>query len=242
MLVCCYLAAISQTVVKGKHPHGLACKFLNILEEKYKPSDASAKVSLMSELRAIPFKMANDYYNDVVGVTAKYDLQLSETSLIEYLTEKVRDTSIAKIIVDHLEKPSGSHDLEALCKDISKVQCVAKICRGKNTNVKPDKEVNLTSTEGGESRKVHRRKSLVAVVVKQTSHAVIVVNVDMLRIPVGISFLIRPLHGSVRKAKSVNLQMLKLKLPFSCKSRVPSRWGVQSVFLLVHSRKSFSCL
>jgi len=50
------LAAISRTVVKG-HPHGLAYKFLNILEEKYKPSDASAKVSLMSELRAIPFKM-----------------------------------------------------------------------------------------------------------------------------------------------------------------------------------------
>ena len=32
------LAAISRTVVKGKHPHGLAYKFLNILEEKYKPS------------------------------------------------------------------------------------------------------------------------------------------------------------------------------------------------------------
>ena len=132
------LAAISRTVVKGKHPHGLAYKFLNILEEKYKPSDASVKVSLMSELRAIPFKMANDYYNDVVGVTTRYSVQLSETSLTEYLTEKVRDTSIAKIIVDHLEKPSGSHDLEALCKDISKVQCVANIYHGNNTNVKPD--------------------------------------------------------------------------------------------------------
>jgi hypothetical protein len=137
--------------VKGKHPHGLGYKFLNILEEKYKPSDASAKVSLMSELRAIPFKMANDYYNDVVGVTARYDLQLSETSLIEYLTEKVRDTSIAKIIVDHLEKPSGSHDLEALCKDISKVQRVTKVYRGNNSNVRADKEVNLSSAEGGET-------------------------------------------------------------------------------------------
>jgi len=76
---------------------------------------------------------------------------LSKTSLIEYLTEKVSDTSIAKSIVDHLEKPSDSHDLEALCKDISKVQHVAKIYRGNNTNVKPDKEVNLTSAEGGES-------------------------------------------------------------------------------------------
>ena len=117
----------------------------------------------MSELRAIPFKMANDYYNIVVGVTARYDLQLSETSLIEYLTEKVRDTSIAKIIVDHLEQPSGSHDLEALCKDISKVQRVAKIYRGNNTNVKPDKEVNLTSAEGGESSgSVHKEESSVS--------------------------------------------------------------------------------
>ena len=56
-----------------------------------------------------------------------YDLQMSETSLIEYLTEKVRDTGIAKIIVDYLAKPSGSHNLEALCKNISKVQRVAKI-------------------------------------------------------------------------------------------------------------------
>jgi hypothetical protein len=46
--------------------------------------------------------------------------------------------------------------------------------------------------------KVYRRKSLVTVVVKQTSHANIVVNGDTVRIPVGISFLIRPLHGSVR--------------------------------------------
>jgi hypothetical protein len=137
--------------VKGKHPHGLAYKFLNILEEKYKPSDASAKVSLMSELRAIPFKMANDYYNNVVGVTARYDVQLNETSLIEYLTEKVRDTSIAKIIVDHLEKPIGSHDLEALCKDISKVQHVAKVYRVSNSNVRAYKEVNLSSAESGKS-------------------------------------------------------------------------------------------
>ena len=56
--------------MKGKHPHGFMYKFLNILEEKYKPRDASAKISLMSELRAIPFKMAHDFYNDVVGVTA----------------------------------------------------------------------------------------------------------------------------------------------------------------------------
>ncbi len=46
---------------------------------------------------------------------------------------------------------------------------------------------------------VQRRKILVAVVVKQTGHAAIVVNVDLLRIPAGISFLIKPLHGSMRK-------------------------------------------
>jgi hypothetical protein len=46
--------------------------------------------------------------------------------------------------------------------------------------------------------KVHRRKSLVTVVVKQTSHANIAVNGDTVRKPVGISFLIRPLLGSVR--------------------------------------------
>jgi hypothetical protein len=99
------LAAISQTVVKGIHPHGLAYKFLNILEEKYKPSDASAKVSLMSELRSIPFKMVNDYYNDVVGVTARYDVQLNEMSLIEFLRRKSEIRVLQKSLLNILRSP-----------------------------------------------------------------------------------------------------------------------------------------
>ena len=77
-------------MAKGAHPHGLAYKFMNILEEKHRPSDVSANIALVAKLRATAFKMASDYYNEVVRAMARYDVNLMETDLIERLSLKVR--------------------------------------------------------------------------------------------------------------------------------------------------------
>lgn len=142
------LAAIRRTVAKGTHPHGLAYKFMNILEEKHRPCDASAKIALAAELRAIPFKMAGDYYNEVVGAMARYDVNLTETDLIEHLSEKVREVSLARMVIEHLNKPKTNHSLEDLCKDIAAVQRLAKI-GGINTSIQKqkEKETYLVSTD-----------------------------------------------------------------------------------------------
>ena len=89
------MAVIKRTVEKGVHPHGLAFKFVSMLKEKHKLCDASAKITLTAELRAIPFKMASDYYNDVVSVLARYDLLVSETESIQFLAERVKTDTLA---------------------------------------------------------------------------------------------------------------------------------------------------
>ena len=73
------MAVIKRTVETGVHPHGSACKFVSMLEEKHKPCDASAKIALTAELGAIPFKAASDRYDGVASVLARYDLSVSET-------------------------------------------------------------------------------------------------------------------------------------------------------------------
>jgi len=142
------LAAIQRTVIKGTHPHGLAYKFMSILEEKHRPCDASGKIALVAELRAIPFKMAGDYYNEVVGAMARYDVNLSETDLIGHLSEKVREVSLARMVIEHLNKPKSNHSLEDLCKDIAAVQRLAKIGGTNNSNQKQkEKETYLVSAD-----------------------------------------------------------------------------------------------
>ena len=61
-------------MAKGTRPHGLVYKFMNILEDKHRPCDASAKIVLVAGLRSIPFKMASDNYNEVVRAMARYDM------------------------------------------------------------------------------------------------------------------------------------------------------------------------
>ena len=85
-----------------------------MLEEKHKPCDASVKITLTTELRAIPFKMASNYYNDVVSVLTCYDLSVSETDLIQFLVERVKTDTLAKIVIDHLKQTSSKHNLESL--------------------------------------------------------------------------------------------------------------------------------
>ena len=109
-------------MAKGTHPHGLAYKSMNILEEKHRPSDASANIALVAKLRATAFKMASDYYNEVVRAMARYDVNLTETDLIKHLSEKVRDVSLARMVIEYLNKPKTNHSLEDLCKEITAVQ------------------------------------------------------------------------------------------------------------------------
>ena len=140
------LAAIERTV-DNSNPHGLAFKFVKILSIKHKPCDASAEIALSAELRSLQFKMANDYYNDVVSVLARYNLKMSETDLIKFLAERIKDNSYAKMIIDHLKQPKINHSLEELCTEIAEVQWLSKAFSANSSNSKGQKEVSLTNAE-----------------------------------------------------------------------------------------------
>ena len=144
---------IKQTVEKGVYPHGLAYKFINILEEKHKPSDSSKKILLTSELRAVPLKMANDYNNDVVSVLARFNIILTETEFIEFMSVRIKNISIAKIFIDHLNKLKMNQSLETLCNEIAAVQKLLKVFGSNTSSSKGQKEVNLTSANGKKSGK-----------------------------------------------------------------------------------------
>ena len=56
------LVGMEGTIEAGVQPHGLAYKFMKVLNSKHKLKDASAKIALSSSLQAVQFKMANKRY------------------------------------------------------------------------------------------------------------------------------------------------------------------------------------
>ena len=138
------LVAMDGTVIAGLQPHGRAYKFLKVLNSKYKPKDASTKISLSSSLRAVQFKMANDYFNDVMSVLARFNIRVSQTKLIKIMAEQVKGESA----INHLKLSPADHSLEVLCDEIAQVQCLLKASGGNDPSLKGQKEVNLTSTDG----------------------------------------------------------------------------------------------
>ena len=55
------------------YPQGVACLILEILRDKNKPKDVTAKIMLKKELEKVQFKYGNDYYKDVISVTERSD-------------------------------------------------------------------------------------------------------------------------------------------------------------------------
>ena len=82
------LAVIQETKTPN-HPHGLAWKIVGAMMKKNKPKDASAEIEMDGELEKISFGTAQDYYNQVVAVIARYDVKKTNTELIKLMAKIV---------------------------------------------------------------------------------------------------------------------------------------------------------
>lgn len=139
------LAVIKKTV-SDDFPQGKAYRIIEMLMAKNKPKDISAEIDLDTELEKVQFRNANDYYNDIVAVLARFDVTKSDTDLIKIMAKKVNSQVYASEILKHLSDTSNPDDLENMCEEIAKIQRLTK--KGGNSHGK-EKEVQLASAEGG---------------------------------------------------------------------------------------------
>ena len=136
------LSVITKTKSAG-NIHGRADRFVSILEKKNKPSDAAAEIELDNDLDKLTFQSAQTFYMNVMKVTAKYKVDKSETDLVKVLMKKVTSPTYSKMILEHLRKDPGEHDLEAICDEISEIQRTTKPSGGYKKA--SEKEVQLPS-------------------------------------------------------------------------------------------------
>ncbi len=139
--------AVIQKTVSTDFPQGKAFRVIEILKQKCKPSDVSAEIELDQELEKVKFNNAIDYYNDVIGVTARFEVTKSDIDLIKVMAKKCKNPLYANMILQHLA--GTSQDFEAICETIGKVQ---RLTKGPGDTPRADgrreKEVHLTSAEG----------------------------------------------------------------------------------------------
>eukprot|EP00970_Alexandrium_tamarense_P017649 scaffold10388_cov100-Alexandrium_tamarense.AAC.1 len=117
--------AIVKKSVSVDHPNGLAWKIVKHLTDKYRPNDVAARIQMTNALKKLKFGDANKYYNDVVGVCAKFNVVKSETQMIEIMADAVTDPVYSQMVLRHLES-SDDDDLEQLCLEMSKLQRITK--------------------------------------------------------------------------------------------------------------------
>ena len=143
------LAMIKKTKTDD-YPHGIAWKAIATMKRKNKPKDMSAEIEMEAELHKIQFRSAVDYYNDVVGVTSRYEVKKSDTELIKIMSTKVNSATFAAMILAHMEDTTNPDDLEELCSEIGKIQRLAKTTgKSDRSNDAGGKETQLNSAEGG---------------------------------------------------------------------------------------------
>ena len=110
------LAMIQKTTTKD-HPHGNAYQFMKLCTNKNRPEDTSAEIKMDTKLNKIQFVGANDYYNEVVSVQARYNVGKTDADLIKVMANEVTNETYMKLIVDHLNNPPC--DMDALCTQIN---------------------------------------------------------------------------------------------------------------------------
>ena len=106
------------------YPSELAWRTVRMMMKRNKPKDACAEIELDAEL--VKFSTALDYYNEMVAVTARFDVTRSETELIRMMAKKVSSSMFAKLIIEHLTQTANHHDLETLCNEIGEIQYLTK--------------------------------------------------------------------------------------------------------------------
>jgi len=113
------LAVIQKTAITD-FPQGKAYRVIEILKQKCKPSDMSAEIELDQELEKVKFNNTIDYYNNIIGVTARFEVTKSDTELIKVMAKKCKNPLYANMILQHF---AGTiQDFEAICETIGKVQ------------------------------------------------------------------------------------------------------------------------
>ena len=60
-------------------PQSQAYGILEILKQKNKPKDVTARIELKKELEMVKFTYMDDYYKDIISVTARFDVAVSKT-------------------------------------------------------------------------------------------------------------------------------------------------------------------
>ena len=123
------LALLNKTTTDD-YPEGIVYKAIEKMKVKSKPKDASAKIEMDNDLDRIQFRGANDYYNDVVAVLARYEVNKSETELVELLAKRVTSQTYSKMVLDHLDLSEDQHDLETICTKIDRVQRIGRTTSG----------------------------------------------------------------------------------------------------------------
>ena len=91
-----------------------------ILKQKCKQSGVSAEIELDQELEKVKFNNAIDYYNDIIGVTARFEVTKSDTELINVMAKKCKNPLYANMILQHLA--GTTQDFEEICETIGIVQ------------------------------------------------------------------------------------------------------------------------
>ena len=97
-----------------------------MMMKRNKPNNACAEIEFNAELKKVKFSTAPDYYNEVVAITARFDVTRSETELIRMMAKKVSNSMFAKLIIKHLTLTANHHNLETLCNEIGEIQRLAK--------------------------------------------------------------------------------------------------------------------
>ena len=113
--------AMIDNTKNDDYPSGLAYKVIQAMKVKNKPKDTSAEINLDTDLDKIDFARAEDFYNDVVAVCARYEVKKSQTDLVKLLAKKVTSSVYAKMIIDHLHQGSTQHSLEQICTSIKEI-------------------------------------------------------------------------------------------------------------------------
>ena len=68
------LVVIQKTASK-EFMQGKAYCVIGILKQKCKPSDVSAEIELDQELEKVKFNNAIDYYNNIIGLRARFEVK-----------------------------------------------------------------------------------------------------------------------------------------------------------------------
>ncbi len=59
-------------------------------------------------------------------MTSRYEVKKLDTELIKIMSTKVNSATFAAIILVHMEDQTNQDDLEELCSEIGKIQCLTK--------------------------------------------------------------------------------------------------------------------